>query len=238
LLEFLGRNDAQVKIRGFRIELGEIEAVLLQPPFVAQAAVAALPAPSGELRLVGFLVWRQPQPPDAMQQLQQHLRRSLPDYMVPALLLELAALPLTPNGKLDRKALAALQPSPEQQPHDFVAPRSPVEEVLANIWAQVLQRERVGIHDNFFQLGGHSLLATQALWRIRSAFRIELPLRALFESPTVSVLATRIENDLIEQTDANEIEHLLQEVQAMAEDDIESLLAEHAKPSANAKAIV
>jgi amino acid adenylation domain-containing protein len=187
-LEFLGRNDAQVKIRGFRIELGEIEAVLLQPPFVAQAAVTALPAPSGELRLVGFLVWRQPQPPDAMQQVQQHLRHSLPDYMVPALLLELAALPLTPNGKLDRKALAALQPTSEQQ-NDLVAPRSPVEEVLVNIWAQVLQRERISIHDNFFQLGGHSLLATELLSRMNQTFSLNLPLRAIFENPNLAQMA-------------------------------------------------
>ncbi|HEX2078035.1 MAG TPA: AMP-binding protein, partial [Longimicrobium sp.] len=184
-LEYLGRLDFQVKVRGFRIELGEIEAVLRQHESVADCVVMAR-AEAGEQRLVAYVVGGV-----EADELREHLRRSLPEYMVPAAFVFLDALPLTPNGKLDRKAL----PAPELASAEdrYVAPRTPVEEVLAGIWAEVLGLERVDVMESFFELGGHSLLATRVVSRVRKRFGVELPLRALFEGPTVAELAVRVE---------------------------------------------
>ena len=190
-VEFLGRGDDQVKIRGFRIELGEIEAVLSQHPAVKQAVVLAQEDEHGDKRLVAYVVPHREQPtsPDALR---TYLKQHLPDYMVPAALVTLAKIPLTSNGKIDRKAL----PPPEHaqaQTHAYVAPATPTEEVVASIWAEVLRCDRVSTSDNFFDLGGHSLMATQVVSRIRRSLNIELPLRTLFECPTVASLASQIE---------------------------------------------
>ncbi len=188
-IEFLGRIDHQVKVRGFRIELGEIEAALGRHPAVAQAVVVAR-GEGGDKRLVAYLVAREEAP--GLAELRSHLQASLPDYMVPAVFVVLDALPLNPSGKVDRKAL----PAPEEattSTTDFVAPRSPVEELLAGIWAEVLRVERVGVTQTFFELGGHSLLATRVVSRVRQVFGVELPLRRLFEAPTVARLAREIE---------------------------------------------
>ncbi|HEU4560885.1 MAG TPA: amino acid adenylation domain-containing protein [Longimicrobium sp.] len=185
-LEFIGRVDEQVKIRGFRIEPGEVESVLSAHPAVREARVVVREDERGEKRLVAYVVG------DASaEELREHLRRSLPEYMVPAALVALHSLPLTLNGKLDVKALPApdLAPSGDR----YVAPRTPVEEVLAEIVAEVLRLERVGLHDDFFELGGHSLLAIRVISRIREMFGAELPLRALFEGPTPAKLAGRVE---------------------------------------------
>src|SRR6185436_976079 len=188
-IEFLGRVDHQVKIRGFRIELGEVEAALLALPGVREAAVVVREDRPGDRTLVAYLAG------DAGDITVDTLRRSLlerlPDYMVPAAFVTLAALPLTPNGKVDRKALPApeLQRSAESQE----TPRTPVEEILAGLWGEVLGVERVGSTDHFFELGGHSLLATRAMSRLRSAFGVELPLRTLFEAPVLADFASRIE---------------------------------------------
>ncbi|HYR10531.1 MAG TPA: condensation domain-containing protein, partial [Longimicrobium sp.] len=181
----LGRNDHQVKVRGFRIELGEIEAVLRGHESVTDCVVMAR-AEAGEQRLVAYVVGGV-----EAAELRAHLRRSLPEYMVPSAFVFLDALPLTPNGKLDRKAL----PAPDFAPAEdrYVAPRTPVEEVLAEIWAEVLRLERVGVTESFFELGGHSLLATRVVSRVRELFGVELPLRALFEGPTVAEMAVRVE---------------------------------------------
>ncbi|MEV6868512.1 amino acid adenylation domain-containing protein, partial [Streptosporangium subroseum] len=186
-LEFLGRVDQQVKIRGHRIEPGEIEAALVAHPAVTAAAVVAR-TDGGDARLVAYLV---PADPSAgvpsTSELRALLRATLPDHMIPSTFTELSAFPLTPNGKLDRAAL----PTPEQpEPMTgMVMPRTPAEEVLAGIWAQVLGLERVGVTDNFFELGGHSLAAIQVISRVRAAFRSELPLAELFDRPTVRDLA-------------------------------------------------
>ncbi|HEV3049332.1 MAG TPA: amino acid adenylation domain-containing protein, partial [Longimicrobium sp.] len=184
-IEYLGRLDFQVKVRGFRIELGEIEEVLRQHESVADCVVVAR-AEAGEQRLVAYVVGEA-----QADELRAHVRRSLPEYMVPAVFVAMDALPLTANGKLDRKALPA--PELAADADRYVAPRTPVEEVLAGIWAEVLRLERVGVEESFFDLGGHSLLATRVVSRIRDVFAIELPLRALFERPTVAELAVRVE---------------------------------------------
>ncbi|HSK80860.1 MAG TPA: amino acid adenylation domain-containing protein, partial [Thermoanaerobaculia bacterium] len=181
-LEFLGRADGQVKVRGYRIETGEIEAALLAEAGVRQAAVVAREDTPGHPQLVAYVVGDVP-----AGELRRALRERLPDPMVPAVFMTLAALPLTPNGKLDRRAL----PVPAGPPAEdgYLAPRTPAEELVAGIWAEVLRVDRAGVHDDFFALGGHSLLATQVVSRVRAALGVELPLRALFEAPTVAGLS-------------------------------------------------
>ncbi|MGD2115799.1 MAG: amino acid adenylation domain-containing protein, partial [Acidobacteriota bacterium] len=202
-LEFLGRVDHQVKVRGFRIELGEIEAVLGRLPGVREAAVVARSeeqpvrakgakgaagAKTG-LRLVAYVAGEDA--PVDPKTVRERLRELLPDYMVPAVTVPLDALPKTPGGKVDRRALPA--PDMETVTETFVAPRTPVEEVLAGIWSEVLGVDPVGTGDDFFALGGHSLLATRVTSRLRPAFGVELPVRVLFEAPTVARLAARVE---------------------------------------------
>ncbi|NEU76692.1 non-ribosomal peptide synthetase [Hassallia byssoidea VB512170] len=195
-IEFLGRIDNQVKIRGFRIELGEIEAVLSQHPAVRETVVIAAEEIAGDKQLVAYIVANQEQIPTQSAQklallLRQFLKEKLPEYMVPKAYVLLESLPLTPNGKVDRRALKA--PDITFDKPDYVAPRTQVEDLLVEIWAKILGKEQVGIHDNFFELGGHSLLATQLVSRIRDTFKIDLPVRNLFEAPTVEQLAKYIE---------------------------------------------
>lgn len=191
-IEFLGRIDNQVKIRGYRIELEEIETVLCQSPVVAEAVVIVSEEIPGEKLLIAYIVPHHNSlstPPD----LRKFLKEKLPEYMVPSAYVFLESLPLTPNGKIDRKALPSVDTLSLDIKENYVAPRTDIEQVLVGIWARVLGKEQVGIHDNFFELGGHSLLATQLTSRIRDAFQIELPVRSLFESPTVGSLAKYIE---------------------------------------------
>ena len=189
-VEFLGRLDHQVKIRGFRIEPGEIEAALVGLPGVREAVVVVREDPSsgrpGDRRLVAYVIGDV-----AATTLRRSLHERLPDYMIPAAFVTLAALPLTPNGKVDRKALPA--PEWNGSRESWLAPRTPLEEVLAGIWAELLGLERVGATDSFFDLGGHSLLATQVMSRLRRAVGVEMPLRDLFEAPVLADLATRVE---------------------------------------------
>jgi amino acid adenylation domain-containing protein len=191
-IEFLGRIDSQVKIRGFRIELGEIEAVLSQHPNVKQAAVIVRENAAGDKELVAYVVLRQEQTP-TISDLRSVLKKQLPDYMVPSAFVRLESLPLTPNGKVDRRALPAPDISAREREDNFVPPTPPTEAKLAAIWAEVLGLQQASINDNFFALGGHSLLATSVISRIRDAFSIELPLRHLFEAPTIASLGKVIE---------------------------------------------
>ncbi|MBV9773785.1 MAG: AMP-binding protein, partial [Gemmatimonadetes bacterium] len=180
-LEFLGRMDTQVKVRGFRIEPGEIEAVLERHAQVSEAVVVVR-EDAGERRLVAYVVPADGVAPEAAD-LRTHLKGSVPEYMVPSAFVTLDALPLTPTGKVDRRALPAPAGGAGEE---YVAPRTDTERRMAEIWAEVLQRDRVGIHDDFFALGGHSLLATRLASRVRAEFGTELPLRVLFELPTIA----------------------------------------------------
>ncbi|HEX5718532.1 MAG TPA: condensation domain-containing protein, partial [Thermoanaerobaculia bacterium] len=186
-LEFLGRIDHQVKVRGFRIELGEIEAALGAHPAVARAVVLVQP---GGQTLTAYVVPVKEMPP--LSELRRFLQARLPDFMIPAAFVALAALPLTPNGKVDRKALALLGPEEERA---AAGPLSPAEDLLAGIWGEVLGLDRIGSDSNFFDLGGHSLLATRVTTRVREVFGLDLSVRALFEEASLGALAARIEGD-------------------------------------------
>jgi thioesterase domain-containing protein/acyl carrier protein len=190
-MEFLGRNDDQVKIRGFRIELGEIEAQLRDFPGVREAVVLAREDAPGEKRLVAYLVGDDEDAIFATADLRNHLSRQLPEHMVPAAYLRMAAFPLTANGKLDRKAL------PEPQDADFgskpgQAPEGPVEAAIAAHWTKVLGLERIGRHDNFFELGGHSFLVLDMAAALEKEFNRKIPLAAIYQAPTVAGFAAAI----------------------------------------------
>jgi amino acid adenylation domain-containing protein/non-ribosomal peptide synthase protein (TIGR01720 family) len=189
-LDYVGRMDHQVKLRGFRIELGEIEAVLCQHEAVQQAVVVVQEERSGK-QLIAYVV---PAAAGALpaEALRSYAQEKLPDYMVPSGIVKLEALPLTGNGKLDRKALPRWEGRGEES--GYQAPRTPGEELLAGIWSEVLGLERIGIHDNFFALGGHSLLAAQVTSRVREIFLIDLPLRVIFEAPTIAGLSQKIDH--------------------------------------------
>ena len=199
-LEFLGRIDNQVKIRGFRIELGEIEAAIIQHPSVREVVVLATEEEPENKRLVAYIVPAEKYGEKTnYNNLRLFLRENLPEYMVPSAFVMLKSLPLTPNGKVDRVALPECDRAQQELEITFVAPRTPVEEILAGIWAKIIGLEQVSIHENFFDLGGHSLLATQVISRLRQTFKVELPLRCLFESPTVAELAQKIATTQTEQ---------------------------------------
>ena len=209
-IEYLGRIDNQVKIRGFRIELGEIEALLGQHRDIQEYCVIVREDTPGDKRLVAYIVPQQGQTP-TINQLRQFLKAKLPEYMVPNAFVVLESLPLTPNGKIDRRALP--QPDLSKLTDQYLAPRTPTEEILAQIWSQVLKVELVGINDNFFSLGGHSLLATQLVSRIRNTFKVELPLRQLFATATIAELA-----QAIEQLQQQNLEHTAPAILPRTED--------------------
>ncbi|MES4909614.1 MULTISPECIES: amino acid adenylation domain-containing protein, partial [unclassified Streptomyces] len=191
-LEYLGRSDDQVKIRGFRIEPGEIQAALTRQADVAQAVVVARENEPGDIRLTAYVVPEKGSAPLPVAQLRHKLRELLPDYMVPASVLEIDAIPLSPNGKIDRAAL----PLPRIVAEAIGRPaRTPREEILCSLFAEVLGLPAVGIDDNFFDLGGHSLLATRLISRIRTVLGVEAPLRAFFEASTVAEFAERLADE-------------------------------------------
>ncbi|HVT18692.1 MAG TPA: condensation domain-containing protein, partial [Thermoanaerobaculia bacterium] len=204
VLDCLGRIDEQVKIRGFRVEPGEVEAVLAACPGVQQCAVVVNRPPGRDpAQLVAYVVAA---PGSGLREaaVRDYLRQSLPDYMVPAAYLFLESLPLTPNGKLDRGALPAPEGTPGRD-EGYLAPRDPVEGLLAGIWEELLGRERVGMEDDFFALGGHSLLATQVVSRVRETFGVELPVYDLFERPTIARLAKALNPLLLERAAVSEL---------------------------------
>ncbi len=191
-LEYLGRIDHQVKIRGFRVELGEIETLLEELPEVHQAVVLVREDGAGEQRLVAYLVPAEEEIP-ALDYLRSSLKARLPVYMVPAAFVMLDAIPLTTNGKVDRRSLPAPGGEALAPDREHVPPRSPLEKKLAQIWAALLPVEAPGIHDNFFDLGGHSLIAVQMISRVRSVWGVDLPIRTIFETPTIAQIAAAVD---------------------------------------------
>ena len=191
-LEFIRRVDQQVKIRGFRLELGEIEAVLAQHRAVAECVVTATVDKAGEKFLAAYVVATGGEQLEAAE-LRSYLRAKLPEYMVPSSFVFLEALPLTANGKVNRQALPAAGHASAQEGERFVGPRTVTEKALSEIWARALHLEQVGVTENFFELGGNSLTATRVMSRVRARLNVELPLRALFESPTIAEFAQVIE---------------------------------------------
>jgi thioesterase domain-containing protein len=197
-VEFLGRLDQQVKVRGYRIEVGEVEAALESAPAVREAAVAVHTDPAGEQRLVAFVAARAEgeQPSEVL--LRRHLRERLPEYMVPSAFVLLPALPRTPSGKIDRKALSETQPEmgrlADAVNRPYVAPATPLEELLAGVWRELLQVERVGVEDNFFELGGNSLQAALCINRLQEKLGRRVGTVAMFDSPTIAGLARCLES--------------------------------------------
>ncbi|MFD2168562.1 amino acid adenylation domain-containing protein [Tumebacillus lipolyticus] len=195
-LEFLGRLDNQVKLRGLRIELGEVQAALTRHPLV-QDAVVIVRTDAGIERLVAYFITEQGSGEVESGQLRQFLHESLPEYMLPSVFVRMERFPLSANGKLDRRAL----PTPQEgiAKREYVAPRTPVEEVVASVWEEVLGVEKVGARDDFFELGGHSLLATQIVSRLNAAFQLQISLQRLFEAHTVETLASVIDDLLFDE---------------------------------------
>jgi acyl-coenzyme A synthetase/AMP-(fatty) acid ligase/acyl carrier protein len=221
-IEYLGRIDHQVKIRGFRVEPEEVEAAIKLHPDIAQAVIVPEDGQSGEKLLAAYVV---PTKTLDSGELRSLLRKRLPDYMVPSRLVMLKALPLNRNGKVDFPALAAIKEEESAGEREFAVPRNPVEEQLAEIWAEVLQQEHVGVHDNFFELGGHSLLATQIISRIRSSFRVQFPLLNFLEKPTIAEMAVEISQFPEVETEEEEMERLLRELEAMSDEEAERMPA-------------
>jgi amino acid adenylation domain-containing protein len=219
-LTFMGRLDGQVKLRGYRIELGEVESELLRHPGVSAAAAAVREDVPGDARLVGYVVGRDGTVP-AWAELRAFLAERLPEYMVPGVFVSLDEIPLTGSGKTDRKALPAPDLDAElAAAEEIVAPRNVVEDMLAEIWAEVLRRESIGVTQNFFALGGHSLLATQVLVRIRETFEVEIPIRTFFHEPTVAGLAAAIE-----AAGSPVLAQMMDELEGLSAQEIEALLA-------------
>lgn len=236
-IEFYGRIDDQVKVRGFRIELGEIETVLGLHPAVAESVAIiydgkGISAQDGsskvDQRLVAYVVLL-PDKIATSNDLSEYLKRQLPAYMIPSKIMIIDKIPISPSGKLDRRALPGMDGLADSEA-EYVAPGSSLEKELAALWAEVLglewdgERSPIGINDNFFNLGGHSLLATQIISRVRETYQVELPVRRLFETPTIAGLSEIISDSLIENVDSEEIEALLDEIESLSEEEVQKLI--------------
>ena len=227
-IEFLGRLDHQVKISGHRIELGEVEATLRRHPSVRDVVVVAHDDEFGEKRLVAYLTPADG-PTPAVNVLRRFLGDQLPDYMTPATFVTLDAFPLTPNGKIDRKALPAPEHERPELGRRFVAPRTPIEEELAALWAEGLGIEKIGIEDNFFDLGGNSLSAVRIFFNVRERFHVELPLGTFLEAPTIADFARRLEEAVIELAEAATPDDLIGESEDLTDAEVHSLLQSSTK---------
>jgi amino acid adenylation domain-containing protein len=247
-IEYLGRIDQQVKIRGFRIELGDVEAALAQIPGVREVVVTAREYVQGETRLVAYIVpgarqveaanqllrQEDEQSPDHRQngalpnEITAHARRflkeKLPEYMIPSVFVVLDALPLTAHGKVDRKALPLPEPKRSESDSSFVAPRTPVEKKLVEMWSELLGVEGIGIHDSFYELGGHSLLLTRLASRINKTFHVDLPLRTLFNTPTIVEMTTAIAARQVEEEDLTDTAQLIEQLKQLSPAEVKAML--------------
>jgi amino acid adenylation domain-containing protein len=217
-IQFLGRMDDQVKIRGFRVEPGEIEAALRKHPLVSEAVVVARAHAAEEFRLAAY-VQADPRHRPTVQDLRRHLASLLPEYMMPSSFAVMSSLPLTPSGKLNRRALPAPDAPATAELAPAIAARTPVEESLARIWREILELPRIGVQDNFFELGGHSLLATRVISRIRDEFNVDLPVRRMFETPTIEALALSVVEATLEAQSFDETAQLLAEIEQMSDEE-------------------
>jgi acyl-coenzyme A synthetase/AMP-(fatty) acid ligase/acyl carrier protein len=227
-LEHRGRKDFQVKVRGNRIEVAEIETALLGLGTIREAIVSGRADQDDGIRLVAYLVLAGETRP-TVTMLRRILGEKLPEYMIPSGFVFLNVLPLSANGKVDRRALPDPGNSRPELDTLYVAPRTSVEEELARIWVEVLGIDQVGIHDNFFDLGGHSLAATRVVSRVVKAFQLKLPLKALFESPTIADMALVISQNQTKKAGQEELEHMLEEVEALSEEEAQRLVSSEPK---------
>jgi acyl carrier protein len=221
-IEFVGRIDHQVKLRGHRIELGEVETALRQHPAVRDAIVVVRET-GGEKSLVAYLLGDQEGAAN-ISDLRSFLRDRVPSYMAPASFVVLDEFPLTPSGKVDRRSLPEPDRSRPDRDSTYVAPRTPLEEGVAEIWAEVLGLDRVGVYDPFFELGGHSLLMTQILARLRDRYGVQLSVRTFFQEATVASLAIAVTQSLVERGDANKTNQLLEELEQLPIDEVEAFI--------------
>jgi len=221
-LEFVGRTDHQLKLRGFRIEPGEIEALLDRHPAVRTSAVLMREDRPGDQRLVAYVVADGEGAPGA-EELRGYLVAKLPPAMVPTAFVMMSALPLTPHGKVNRAALAAEDPRMRTSQEEVVGPRSELERVLVELWAEALGVQQVGVHTHFFRSGGHSLLATRLISRVRDLLRVDLPLQRIFEAPTVEQFAEVLLADPGQRLRVEKTAHLLLAVSELSEDEVEAL---------------
>jgi acyl carrier protein len=233
-IEFIGRMDNQVKIRGFRVEPGEIETTLAAHPALREAIVTARPGCSGALQLAAYVVCQPGRTVDSGE-LREFLGASLPGFMVPSHFVQLTELPLTPNGKVDRRALPPPPAPPSAGAVPGQPPRNSTETLVAGIWSEILECDQVGIDDNFFHLGGHSLLATQIVSRLSQALDVEIPVRMIFEAPTVSALARAADEarlrplpraETLLRREPSQAEKLLARLDGLSESEVEELLLE------------
>ena len=222
-LEFLGRKDLRVKVRGHRIEIAEVEMALLAVESV-EDAVVVVEEVCGSNRLVAYIVPAGSSEP-SVEELRNSLSQSLPEYMIPSVFEFFRAFPLMPTGKVDRHALPRPKRSRPSLNIPYLTPRSPVEVELERIWAEVLSLDHVGIHDNFFYLGGHSLIAFQLISRVIQAFQLELPVRALLDTPTVAEMAVVIAQNQAKAASEAQLSQMLREVEAMTEEETQRHLA-------------
>jgi acyl carrier protein len=212
-------------VRGYRIELGEVEAALREQHGVSEAVVIAREEEQGNRRLVAYVVAEGEGTPGTTE-MQGELRKRLPEYMVPSVFILLTEMPLTPRGKVDRRALPAPDRLRARSEVEFVAPRTAAEEVVAEIWMEILGLDRVGMYDNFFDLGGHSLLATQVLSQIQSIFRVDVPIQDLFQIPTVENLVEAISKVWGQREIVEEIARTYKHVGTLSPDEVQQSLSE------------
>ena len=229
-LVHLGRKDSRVKIRGYRIEVPEIEMTLAKHAGVKEAVVVAEDDFRGEKRLLAYVVLHEQRAPTTSE-LRGFLAEKLPDYMVPSAFVLLDALPLTSRGKVNRSALPAPDQTRPELKGAFVAPHTLVKKILADIWAEVLGLEHIGVHDNFFNLGGHSLSATQILSRLRDSFQVDLPPRILLDRPTIEQLAEAVEQSWVENHEGKDLDILLADLESLSEEEARRSLADAEKTS-------
>jgi aspartate racemase len=224
-IEFLGRTDRQVKLRGFRIELGEIEAILNQHEQVRQVVVLARNEKETDgKQLVAYIVALQGHgiPPS---ELRDHVKKFLPDYMVPGAFVLLDKFPLTENGKVDLSALPLPGELSREPEEIYLAPRNAVERTIVGIWSQLLGVQRIGVNDNFFNLGGHSIFAIQLLSRLNQAFNLDLQIRVIYDQPSLAALAGAIVQIQAEQADSSELNRLLAELEKISDEEAQAMLA-------------